>query len=389
MSDAPLRIIHCFRSPVGGVFRHIRDLIEIHATQGHHIGILCDSSTGTEFENELFEQLSPMLSLGLHRIPMKRRVTPTDLLTARKVYRQILKLQPDILHGHGAKGGAYVRLIGSQLRGSRSRVTRIYSPHGGSLHFDANSLKGKLYFKIERFLERWTDNLFFVSEFERKAYHDKVGKPNVPEYLIYNGVNPGDFEPIETKPDASDFLYIGMMRDLKGPDVFIEAVRHTEKLVGRPVTATMVGSGPETDKYQQMIDRAGLGGRIIMKNAMPARKAFELAQYVVVPSRAEAMPYIVLETIAANKPIIATNVGGIPEILGKDCDALIPPNDADRLAAVMALSLEEPSWLEARQPDRAEFSEKFSSQTMADQVMQAYQKRYLCEARSDGLSHRT
>ena len=55
----PLRIIHCFRSPIGGIFRHVRDLAEFHARQGHDVGVLCDSTTGGSFEDALFDEIRP------------------------------------------------------------------------------------------------------------------------------------------------------------------------------------------------------------------------------------------------------------------------------------------------------------------------------------------
>ena len=127
MSDdgPPLRIIHCFRSPVGGVFRHVRDLIEEHVKQGHKVGILCDSSTGGAHEERLFAQIAPMLELGLTRLPIKRSISPGDLPALLKSYNHIKSLRPDILHGHSAKGGALARLIGSSLRANRYRIARL------------------------------------------------------------------------------------------------------------------------------------------------------------------------------------------------------------------------------------------------------------------------
>lgn len=369
---SPLRILHCFRSPVGGIFRHVRDLAEEHARAGHQVGILCDSSTGGAYEDQLFDTIMPHLSLGLTRMPIRRSLGPSDIGAAIGTYKQIKELQPDILHGHGAKGGAFVRLIGSRLRVSRSCVARLYSPHGGSLHYDSDRLRGRVYFAIERLLERWTDSLVFVSDYERRTYDTKIGLPRAPSRLIHNGLRAHEFEPVETAPDAADFLYIGMMRDLKGPDVFIEALRRAEQLSGRPLRGVMVGDGDDQPRYQSRIDTMGMGARLTMRPAMPAREAFVLARTVVIPSRAESMPYIVLEAVAAGKPVISTRVGGIPEILGKDFEAFVEPGDAEALANMMVRNIKDPNWPSLAMPDPAAFRSQFSAVSMADQMLMLY-----------------
>ena len=110
-----LRIVHCFRSPVGGIFRHVRDLTDAQVAQGHAVGIVCDSTTGGAFEERLFEDIRPRLALGVHRTPMQRHIGPGDAASAWRTYRIIKELKPDVLHGHGAKGGTYARLFGSLL----------------------------------------------------------------------------------------------------------------------------------------------------------------------------------------------------------------------------------------------------------------------------------
>ncbi|WP_339764657.1 glycosyltransferase family 4 protein [uncultured Hoeflea sp.] len=370
----PLRILHCFRSPVGGIFRHVRDLAEEHAKAGHQVGILCDSTTGGDYEDALFESVMPHLALGLTRLPIRRSLGLSDVTSAVKSFGEVKNLQPDVLHGHGAKGGAFVRLIGSRLRVSRSCVARFYSPHGGSLHYDEKTLRGQAYFAIERFLERWTDSLVFVSDYERRTYEAKIGTPRTAWRLIHNGLRSHEFDPVTTLPDAVDFLYIGMMRDLKGPDVFIEALRRAEQLTGRPLRAVMVGDGDDKPRYKARIEAIGMGGRVTLRDAMPALEAFALARAVVIPSRAESMPYIVLEAVAAGKPVISTRVGGIPEILGPDFAGFVPPGDSEALAGAMAKATNEPEWLSGAMPDMEGFRDKFSAQTMADRMSALYRE---------------
>ena len=144
MSTArPLRIIHCFRSPIGGIFRHVRDLAEQHSRAGHQVGIVCDSTTGGAHEEALFEDIRPFLALGLTRMSIRRSVSPADIPAVWRSYKTIKSLRPDVLHGHGAKGGMLARVIGSALRVNKYRVARVYTAHGGSLHFARISLSGR------------------------------------------------------------------------------------------------------------------------------------------------------------------------------------------------------------------------------------------------------
>ncbi len=174
-------------------------------------------------------------------------------------------------------------------------------------------------------------------------------------------------------PNGADFLYIGMMRDLKGPDVFITAFELAEKMLGRRLSAAMVGDGPDKETYIRTIRGRGLSDRISMDNAMPAAAAFSMADIVVVPSRAEAMPYIVLEALAAGKVVLASRVGGIPEILGEQSRALAIPGSAEDLARLMVESRSENGWRERVMPLPEQFRARFSADAMASSMLELYQ----------------
>lgn len=374
----PLRIVHIVRSPIGGIFRHIADLATAQAAAGHSVGLVCDSLTGGAFEADKIEALKPNLSLGSVRIPIARQIAPSDAVSLAKVRKALGPRDPDVVHAHGAKGGVFGRVVAAWLGRTRP-VARFYAPHGGSLHYEKASLEGRLYFRVERALERVTDALIHVSDYERRAYEDKVGRPHCPAVVVRNGLAPEEFSPVVAKPDATDFVYLGMLRDLKGVDVLLEATA-TLAEQGRPSTLTIVGDGPHEQRYRDFVSRRGLQDSVRFLGPLPTREALASGRAVVVPSRAESMPYVVLETIAAGMPIIATRVGGVPEIFGPHADELVAAADADALAAAMADTAADPAGaLSAAERRRKHIEGEFSLQNMWSRIESVYR---------DGISKR-
>lgn len=161
------------------------------------------------------------------------------------------------------------------------------------------------------------------------------------------------------------------MRDLKGPDLFIAALAIAERDVGHPLRAVMVGAGDDLPRYRKQVQELGLQDRVTFLAPMPARQAFRLAHVIVVPSRAEAMPYIVLEALAAAVPMIASAVGGIPEIFGEGSRALVSPR-AVEIAERMAEALRDPSGFRAAMPSEQSLRRRFGVDVMAASIQDAY-----------------
>lgn len=363
----PLNILHVFRSPVGGLFRHVVDLAREQAARGHRVGLIADSSTGGERADTTFADLQPHLALGLSRIPMSRHLGPGDSLAIGHVMRRASQAKADILHGHGAKGGAYARLA----LGNRQAV-RVYTPHGGSLLFDHDNLAGKFYLTTEHFLMPRGDLYLFESEFSANTFRRKIGTPRGLVRIAHNGVSKREFEPVETHPDATDLVFLGEMRHLKGVDVLIEAIARLRQS-GRAVTATLVGSGPDRDMFHSKADALAVNDLITFKPAMPGPQALRLGRVMVVPSRYESLPYVVLEAAAAGVPLIATNVGGISEIYGPQAAALIPANDVAALMKAITGALDGgPATAAFASQLRARVAASFSVEAMVDGVLAAY-----------------
>jgi glycosyltransferase involved in cell wall biosynthesis len=365
-----LAIVHVVRSPVGGIFRHIADLATAQRHAGHRVGVICDSLTGGALEAGWIAALEPSLALGMRRLPMRRAVGLGDLAAIVAVAREVGRLRPDVVHGHGAKGGVYARLAAMLERRKGRDVAAFYAPHGGSLHYERGSAAGRVFFAAERALERLTDALIHVSAYEAETYRSKIGVPRCPAYVVVNGLREEEFAPVTLETDAVDFLYLGMLRDLKGVDVFLDALRQlTDR--GAAVRALVVGAGSPEDerRYREM----SAGMPVAFLAPMPARRAFAMARTLVVPSRAESMPYVVLEAAAAGVPIVATHVGGIPEVLAGDAERLLPPGDAAALADRLAEAVRRPERMAAEAEFRRAFVRRnFSLARMAARIEDIY-----------------
>jgi glycosyltransferase involved in cell wall biosynthesis len=359
----PLKILHILRSPVGGLFRHVIDLARAQATKGHQVGIVADSSTGGTRADAAFASFSGQLALGLTRVPMSRHVGLSDLWAQRHVAWRARDTAADVLHGHGSKGGAYVRLC--------SRAIRAYTPHGGSLHYSRHSPAGLLYLTLEQVLMRRTELFLFESRYGRDVFTAKVGTPSTVIRVVHNGVTAQEFAEVTPQEDATDIVFIGELRMLKGVDVLLDALALLA--AERRVTATVVGDGPDAAQFRAQSARLGLTQRVRFLPPMPAREAFGLGRLLVAPSRAESLPYIILETAAAAVPMITTKVGGIPEVFGLQASRLIPPGDAPALARAIATAVGDPPALRNEALTlRARVQAEFSAGVMADNVLAAY-----------------
>ena len=279
-SDQPLRILHAVRAPVGGIFRHILDIANGQADRGHHVGIIADSLTGGERAKAALAEIEPRLKLGVRRVAIHREPHPADILVWARFMYLIWKLKPDVVHGHGAKAGAFIR-----MKARSKRSIRVYTPHGGSLHYPLDTLKGSIYSRLERALMNNTDLFLFESAFARNTYQRTIGTPTRGLVrCVFNGVTADEFDPIVLAPDATDIVYVGEFRHIKGADILIDAVARL-RANGRPVTLTLAGDGEEIGSLKDKIQTHGLAGAARFIGHVKARYGFSKGRLLVVPSR--------------------------------------------------------------------------------------------------------
>ncbi len=362
-----MRILQVLRAPVGGLFRHVRDLATHQATLGHQVGALVDVTAFDSLTEERLRALEPHLALGLHRTEIARGLAASDVTGARRTRSLALELGVDIVHGHGAKGGAFARLA----TGRGAPFVSFYTPHGGSLNYKRGTAQAAVFMGLERLLAGRTGGIVFESAYSREVFYRRVGRNLCRDRVIHNGLLPEEFGAHDPAPDARDLVFIGELRPIKGVDVLLRAMAEIHKV--RPVSAVIVGEGPNSADLKGLASELGLLDCVTFPGALPAQRALTLGRAIAVPSRAESFPYVCLEAAARGVPMISTDVGGIGEIVAGTSTRLIPSDDVAALAGAITDVLDDPLAARLRALElQARAKQRFSVDTMTSEILAFY-----------------
>jgi glycosyltransferase involved in cell wall biosynthesis len=136
-------------------------------------------------------------------------------------------------------------------------------------------------------------------------------------------------------------VFVGRLVELKGVAELLAAL---EALAPRRprLELALVGDGPLLDAYCQRVERAGLASRVRFLRNLPAPEVARwlgAADVFCLPSHSEGCPNSVIEALACGRPVVASNVGGIPDLVKPSCGTLVPPHNADQLAAALDQAL--------------------------------------------------
>ncbi len=370
-SRSSLAVLHVLRAPVGGLFRHVLDLARAQIARGCRVGVIADSLTGGPRGEAALAELEPSLALGLTRLPMPRNPGPADVVAMRHVIARIKDAEPDVVHGHGSKGGVYAR---GATRLARSKAIVAYTPHGGSFNYHPGTMAHRLYMAIESALRPLTDLYLFESAYVQERMRDEVGPTKAVQKVVWNGVSEAELQPVRAAPDADDFFYIGELREVKGIDTLLDSLALIHARTALRPRLSLIGAGPDQEALEARDASHGLTPYVTFAGQMPARQAFTRGRVMVVPSRAESLPYVVLEAAGARVPLIATVAGGVPEIFGPYAHRLIPFGDTELLAQCLSAALNAPPAQLAQEADDVFgfVSKSFTLEGMVDAVLEGY-----------------
>jgi glycosyltransferase involved in cell wall biosynthesis len=277
-------------------------------------------------------------------IPMVRSIRPVkDLVADLRLRACIRKRHFDVVHTHSSKAG----FLGRRAAAACMVARIVHTPHVFPFEMEVGPFKHWLYVALERHAARFTDRLVCVSEHERDmACEMGLIHPDIVT-VIRNGI---DVERIGVgTPDVAALKkslgidpaspavgVIGRFTQQKGHEFIVRAFRHVIQRFPR-AQLVMVGEGELAARLEDMVYEAALGRncRIVgpRKDMLELYPAFDV---VALPSLWEGTPYTMLEAMAWARGIVATRVGGIPEIIDPGRNGLlVPPRDVSALAAAI------------------------------------------------------
>lgn len=279
----------------------------------------------------------PVRSLGL--------TSRWDPRALTRGLQAIESLRPDVIHTHMK----HADLVGA--RASR----KLGAPMVSTLHIidDASGPVGRAKrWAAGRARDSVAARTLAVSEAQRQWYLRTFPAEPSKVVTVHNGVRstarvkPEERERLRASlgvpPQTLIAANVAIMRPGKGHDVLLEAVAQLPE--SSPVVVVLVGDGPERSRLEaqaQADPRVASRVRFVGYRDDVA-ELLQVVDLMVHPTFADALPTALIQGLAAALPIIATRVGGIPEILGEDCGVLLPPGDPRGLAKSLARLAEEP-----------------------------------------------
>ena len=312
---------------------------------------------------------------------MVRSIRPVkDLKALISLVRLIFNEKPDIVHTHSSKGGILGRLA-ARIAGVPNI---IHTPHGHVFYGHFGAFASKIFLWIEKIFSRFTDRMVALTDGEKDDYINLSVCPPEKLLKIHSGVDVEKFmhangdrvqkrRSLGLDQNEAVIGFVGWLLPIKGPDYLLKAMdyvwhRHPE------ASLILVGKGDmDVDLRAEALKKNGngkvkfLGWREDIDEIMP------LFDMLVLPSLNEGMGRVLVEAMAAGKPVVASRVGGIPDLVRHDVTGyLVPPADEKALAEGIKKLLDDPEKAKQMGQRGKEHCRQFSLEAMVEKLDNLY-----------------
>jgi len=328
-----LTILHIVApGPVGGLERVVHALAVGHRTLNHdvHVAVVLDPGN----EDHPFLGMLDEAGVGAHPIVTPARAYGHE---RRALGALLRRLSPQVVHTHGYRSDVIDAPVAR-----RHGVPVVSSVHG----FTRGGWRNRLYERLQRRAYRSFDAVVAVS---RQQVPELLASGVRPErlHVVPNGFGGGGElrsrqaarNTLGLPPDARVIGWVGRLGREKGADVLLDALGRLEDL---PLVASFIGDGAERAALEAQAARLGLTNRVhwhgMRRDAAALMPAFDL---FALSSRTEGTPIALFEAMYAGVPIVATRVGGVPDVVSEAEALLVEPESPDALAAALRRAIAE------------------------------------------------
>ncbi len=321
----------------------------------------------------------------------QRKVNPfKEPLAFLEILSLLFQARPDIIHANSPKAGGLAgpAILIYRLAFFLKKITSVYTAHGWAV---AEARPRWQIFLIKIFSKAtalFYDKIICVSKNDRRiAVKEKIA-PSSKLFVIYNGIEDIPFlsheqafsKLVPQNNKAVPKKTIGSIAEWtknKGLIYLLKAVKKTQKK-GYTFNTILIGSGenPDKDKIKRLISKYKIKNIHLIEFIPQAAKYLKAFDVFILPSIKEGLPYTIIEAMAAERPIIASKVGGIPELIKHNQNGLlVEPRDSQQICQSIKKILDNPA-LEQKfaQKNRQKISEKFSLKKMARETISLYQE---------------
>ncbi len=269
---------------------------------------------------------------------MSREISLKDAITVWKLFRLMVREKPDLVHTHTAKAGTVGRVAGLMYRWltpatfiGRPRPCRfVHTYHGHVFHSYYGSAKTRLFLTIERLLARLiTDRIVVITRQQRHEINETFHVGKGPQFsVIPLGIDLDLYADWrqrreqfrrELRADADTNLIgiVGRLTEIKNHELFVQAAAHLKKSSPAKVKFLVIGDGHLRSQLETQVEASGLGNDVVFLGSRNDPENFYPALDVLaLTSRNEGTPLSVIEAMANARPVVATLVGGVSDLLG-------------------------------------------------------------------------
>lgn len=335
-----MRVLLVMESTIGGTRRHIADLGRGLVAAGHEVHMVLSALRQPDFRHDM-EELE-RTGCRVHHLPMVRAIRPaTDWRHAGWLKRTLRETRPDIVHTHSSKAG----VLGRHASLATGVGARVHTPHTFSFLFAAmfGPAKRRLFRAIERHYGQRTARLIAVSATEAETIRASGVVDPERVRTVYNGIDasrwssaaPADLTTCGVPEGALVAVVAGLLNRAKGQDVAIEALA---RLDDARLHLLLVGHGEDEPMLRALAAARGVAERVhFLGWRTDVPELLAAADWLLLPSRWEGMPYVVLEAMATARPVLATRVDGARElVVDGETGFLVEPDSAEALAEALA-----------------------------------------------------